>query len=151
MPEDLNAEIAGGLAEAGFASEKPTGSRWERTVEIVEAVVLAIVAVATAWSGYQAARWDGRQAELYGEASTVRVQADQQLTLGGQQKLLDVTTFNTWIEATNDNREDLALCMNGASARNSRWRSLRGSRPAHSRTQTFRPDRASCRSTSIRR
>src|SRR4029079_6501964 len=85
-----------------------TGSRWERTVEILEAVVLAIVAVATAWSGYQAARWDGRQAEFYGEASTMRVQADQQLTLGGQQKLLDVTTFNTWIEAQNDHRADLA-------------------------------------------
>jgi hypothetical protein len=109
MPEDLNSEIAGGLAEAGFAStEESTGSRWERTVEILEAVVLALVAVATAWSGYQAARWDGQQAELYGQASTMRVTADQQLTLGGQQKLLDVTTFNTWIEAKNDHRPDLA-------------------------------------------
>ena len=108
MPEDLNAEIAGGLAEAGLTPTPPTSSRWERTVEILEAVVLAIVAVATAWSGYQAARWDGRQAEFYGEASTMRVQADQQLTLGGQQKLLDVTTFNTWIEAQNDHRADLA-------------------------------------------
>ena len=38
----------------------------------------------------------------------MRVEADQQLTLGGQQKLLDVTTFNTWIEAKNDHRADLA-------------------------------------------
>ena len=108
MPEDLNAEIAGGLAEAGLASTPPTSSRWERLVEVLEAVVLAFVAVATAWSGYQATRWDGRQAEFYGEASTMRVEADQQLTLGGQQKLLDVTTFNTWIEAKNDHRADLA-------------------------------------------
>jgi hypothetical protein len=108
MPEDLNAEIAGGLAEAGVASAESSASRWERTVEILEAVVLAIVAVATAWSGYQAARWDGRQAEFYGEASTMRVEADQQLTLGGQQKLLDVTTFNTWIEAKNDHHPGLA-------------------------------------------
>jgi hypothetical protein len=108
MPEDLNAEIAGGLAEAGLASTESAGSRWERTVEILEAVVLALVAVATAWSGYQAARWDGQQAELYGQASTMRVTADQQLTLGGQQKLLDVTTFNTWIEAKNEHRPDLA-------------------------------------------
>ncbi len=108
MPEDLNAEVAGALADAGDASTDSTGSPWERRVEILEAVVLAIVAVATAWSGYQAARWDGRQAEFYGEASTMRVEADQQLTLGGQQKLLDVTTFNTWIEAKNDHRADLA-------------------------------------------
>jgi hypothetical protein len=47
---------------------------------MLEALLLAVVAVATAWSGYQAAKWDGRQAELYGEASTIRIDADQQLT-----------------------------------------------------------------------
>jgi len=108
MPEDLNAEVAGALADAADASTYATGSPWERRVEILEAVVLAVVAVATAWSGYQAARWDGRQAELYASASTTRVEADQLLTLGGQQKLLDVTTFNTWIEAKADQRQDLA-------------------------------------------
>jgi hypothetical protein len=107
MAENLNAEIAGGLSEAGSEPSGPTASRWERTVEILEAVVLAIVAVATAWSGYQAARWDGRQSELYAEASATRVQADQLLTLGGQQKLLDVTTFNTWITAKVNHHADL--------------------------------------------
>ena len=82
--------------------------RWERLVEILEACVLAVVAVATAWSGYQAARWDGRQAELYAMASTQRVEADQALTLGGQQRLLDVTTFNTWIQMQKEGRHGLA-------------------------------------------
>jgi len=107
MPEDLNIEIAGGLAEAGNPEPQPDKVRWERLVEILEAAVLAVVAVATAWSGYQAARWDGQQAELYGEASTMRVEADQLLTLGGQQKLLDVTTFNTWIQARAEGQKDL--------------------------------------------
>lgn len=106
MPEELNREIA----EALVASEsaRATETRWKQTVEIIEAALLAIVAVATAWSGYQAARWDGRQAELYGTSSTMRNEADQALTLGGQQRLLDVTTFNTWIEARNEGRDDLA-------------------------------------------
>jgi hypothetical protein len=108
MPEDLNAEIAGGLAEAGNPREQPDKLRWERFVEICEAVVLAIVAVATAWSGYQAAKWDGQQAERYGTASAIRIQADEQLTLGGQQKLLDVMTFNTWIQMKQQGREALA-------------------------------------------
>jgi hypothetical protein len=82
--------------------------RWERLVEICEAIVLAAVAVATAWSGYQAARWDGRQAERYGAASAIRIQADEQLTLGGQQKLLDVATLNTWIQAKKDGHEKVA-------------------------------------------
>jgi hypothetical protein len=56
----------------------------------------------------QAARWDGSQAELYGEASTIRIDADQQLTLGGRQRLLDVSTFNTWTEARNEGLTELA-------------------------------------------
>jgi len=71
------------------------------------AFLLAFVAIATAWSGYQAARWDGHEAELYAQASTIRVRADQVLTLGGQQRLLDVTTFNTWIEARFEGRTEL--------------------------------------------
>jgi len=108
MPEELNSEIAAGLAEASNRESRPERLRWERFVEISEAIVLATVAVATAWSGYQAAKWDGRQAERYGTASAIRIQADEQLTLGGQQKLLDVATFNTWIQAKQDGHEQLA-------------------------------------------
>ncbi len=108
MPEDLNVEIAGAIAEAGDAPAQSTKSRREWYVEILEAILLAVVAIATAWSGYQAARWDGRQAELYGEDAAIRIRADQLLTLGGQQRLLDVTTFNTWIEARNEGRTELA-------------------------------------------
>ncbi len=107
LPEDLNTEIAENLAaEDRVASAARTRS--DLIVEIAEAILLGIVAIATAWSGYQAARWDGRQAELYGRASTVRNQADQSLTLGGQQRLLDISTFNTWIEATSEGRDELA-------------------------------------------
>src|SRR5262245_18237184 len=108
MSEDLNAEIAAGLAEASDPEPGPEKLRWERFVEICEAIVLATVAVSTAWSGYQAAKWDGQQAERYGTASAIRIQADEQLTLGGQQKLLDVATFNTWIQMQQEGREGLA-------------------------------------------
>src|SRR5690242_9525287 len=55
-------------------------SRFE-TIEIIEAVILALVAVATAWSGYQAARWAGMRAENYAEASRLRVTAEGLATL----------------------------------------------------------------------
>jgi hypothetical protein len=108
MPEDLNVEIAGAIAEGGEAPAPAMRSRREGSVEILEAILLAVVAIATAWSGYQAARWDGREAELYAEDAALRVRADQLLTLGGQQRLLDVTTFNTWIEARFEKRTELA-------------------------------------------
>jgi hypothetical protein len=108
MPEDLNAEIAVGLAETGEERHERSGRRRDVIVETLEALLLAVVAVATAWSGYQAARWDGRQAELYGEDAAIRIRADQLLTLGGQQHLVDVSTFNTWIEATAEGKTELA-------------------------------------------
>jgi hypothetical protein len=107
VPEDLNTQIAENLA-ADDGRSSAARARSDLIVEIAEAVLLGIVAIATAWSGYQAARWDGRQAELYGRASTVRNQADQSFTLGGQQRLLDISTFNTWIEVTNEGHEELA-------------------------------------------
>jgi hypothetical protein len=109
MQDDLNIEIAGTLSEGKGKDPqvRPPKTGWEEVVEILEAFLLAFVAIATAWSGFQAARWDGRETELYAQASTIRVGADQILTLGGQQRLLDVTTFNTWIEARFEGRTEL--------------------------------------------
>ena len=60
---------------------------WDRgsLVEIGEAILLALVAVATAWTGYQAARWDGDSAKLYGTSSRIRIEATQADTRGGQE------------------------------------------------------------------
>lgn len=82
--------------------------RWEEFVEIVEVIILSIVVVATAWSGYQAARWDGRQAFLYGTSSRLRFEAESSETLGAEQQLQDITTFNTWIQAVQQGDEELA-------------------------------------------
>jgi len=108
VPEGMNVEVAHKLSEGPEGEESSERRHWVEFAEILEVIVLAMVAIATAWSGYQAARWDGRQAYLYGTASRMRIEADQALTLGGQQKLLDVTTFNTWIEAQRSGDEQLA-------------------------------------------
>jgi hypothetical protein len=105
VPEDQNIETAHKLSERRKDDES---NGWTGTLEILEVLLLAIVAVATAWSGYQAAKWDGAQAFDYGTSSRLRVQADAAATLGGQQKLLDVSTFNTWIQARQAGDEKLA-------------------------------------------
>lgn len=73
-------------------------SRLER-LEIFEAIVLAIVIIATAWSGYQAARWEGDEQLSYVHSTEVRVKASREESLGGEQRLLDQATFNTWLQA----------------------------------------------------
>jgi hypothetical protein len=93
----MNIEVAHKLHERTEDEPKEGRGGRERTLEIVEACLLAFVAIATAWSGYQATRWDGREAELYGMSSRLRITANQEATLGGQQRLYDITTFNAWV------------------------------------------------------
>jgi hypothetical protein len=82
-------------------------SRFE-AIEIIEAVILALVAVATAWSGYQAAKWAGTRAEQYAEASRLRVTAEGLATLAGQERIYDSDTFNNWLAAKLDDKEKAA-------------------------------------------
>jgi hypothetical protein len=101
VPEGANVDIAHDLVHhpAEEKDEEKKERRRVEVLEILEALLLAVVAVATAWSGYQSARWDGRSALYYGRASTYRTQANQLATQGGQQGLYDVVTFNTWAQA----------------------------------------------------
>ena len=58
--------------------------RTERRFRVITAIMLSIVAVATAWSGYQAARWGGLQSTKYAQASVLRVDLTRHSTLAGQ-------------------------------------------------------------------
>ena len=82
-------------------------SRFE-AIEIIEAVILALVAVATAWSGYQAAKWAGTRAEQYANASRLRVSAEGLATLAGQERIYDSDTFNSWLAAKLDGKAETA-------------------------------------------
>jgi hypothetical protein len=75
MPEQMNVEIAHKLIEREQVAKE--NRRWEEVIEILEVAVLALAAIATAWSGYQAAKGDGQQSVLYSDASVDRVQANR--------------------------------------------------------------------------
>ncbi len=96
MPENLTAEISHKLGET---EQQRKHERWETLIEVIEVLVLAVVAVATAWTGFQATKWDGRQAYLYGRASSYRFEADAASTYGGQELSADAGIFTAWLEA----------------------------------------------------
>ncbi len=111
MPDDMNTEIARALNERAIDEadeQEPRENRHEKVVEILEAVLLAVVAIATAWSGYQAAKWDGENAREYAIATKDRAVANRAWTLGGQQRLFDSTNFSTWLQARTDGQPQLA-------------------------------------------
>ena len=105
-----NVEFAHRIHESGHHGGGPRshGQEW---LEILEAVVLAAVAVLTAWSGYQAAKWDAQSAAAYAQASAVTVQAQEQQTLAGQEHLYDIITFDSWLEARHRGDESLAAAF----------------------------------------
>jgi hypothetical protein len=97
MPEagGSNIELANLLTERKESSQ----TFGHAILEIAEALVLAVVAIATAWSGYQAALWTGHQSELYGQASKLRVQAEGAATYANQERLYNASTVVEWLKA----------------------------------------------------
>jgi hypothetical protein len=85
-------------------------SRRAELIEICEAILLACVAIATAWSGYQTAKWDSRQAQLYGLSTKYRATENRAATRSGQQRLYDTTAFGFWLQTkAQGDREATAL------------------------------------------
>ena len=80
----------------------------ERWLEVISAIMLGLVAVATAWSGYQGARWGGLQTMKYSQATAKRVESTRAGTLAGQDRLFDVSLFDQWLDATYHDETALA-------------------------------------------
>jgi len=76
-------------------------------VELTEGFLLALVAVLTAWSGYQAALLNTDSAVSYCTAQSLRSQSQAASTLAGQQMLYDATTFSTWLLAADSGNQQL--------------------------------------------
>src|SRR5271163_4716344 len=106
MPEagGANLELVKYLSEY----EESRRSLRHLALEIIEALVLATVAIATAWSGYQAALWTGHQSELYGQASKLRVQAEGASNAANQERLYNASTVVEWLKAEAEGQKKLS-------------------------------------------
>jgi hypothetical protein len=110
MPEagEANIELAHELSHGhDHAGPHQTRERWHTIIEVLEVLVLAIVAVATAYSGFQAAKWDAEEAHRYGESSTLYTRAATERTAGVQVLAADAATFTAWLQAHHDNKPQL--------------------------------------------
>jgi hypothetical protein len=74
-------------------------TRSERVLELAAVLLLSITTLATAWSGYQAARWSGEQSQNYAKASTLRIKSQRASTAAGQFRIADLILFNNWLNA----------------------------------------------------
>jgi len=94
MPEHVHVHVPHELGEPGAATS--TRERW---LEVAAALLLSLATLGIAWSGYQAAKWSGLQAERYTQASTARSLANRASTIAEQQRTQDLLNFNRWLEA----------------------------------------------------
>ena len=77
-------------------------------VELAAAVLLSLAAVATAWSGYQATRWNGEQARTASTVNKTRLEAARTADLATSQTQVDVATFVAWADAYAQDDTELA-------------------------------------------
>jgi hypothetical protein len=68
-------------------------------LELVALLLLAFAAVATAWSSYQANRWNGEQAKTTSRVNATRIDAARAADLANAQTEVDVATFTQWVDA----------------------------------------------------
>ena len=93
------------LTQLKSEQEDPRIDRW---IEFLSAAILALAAVGTAWCGYQAARWGGKQAESFIEALAAQQNSIQQTNQAVLVQSLHVDLFVEWASAVSQDNQQLA-------------------------------------------
>lgn len=102
------------------AAKEATAARLDRRFELLEAILLALAAIFTAWSAFQATKWGGVQADNYSRAGAARTESVRASTRAGQLSVVDVNTFTSWLGALGAEERaglDSGLSEDGYSAR----------------------------------
>lgn len=92
-------------------SEPTKADRWATWESPLDAVLVAILAVASlvaAWSAYQAHHWAADQTSEYARSSKLRTEATRQSTRALQLTTIDTLTFTHYMDAVATNRTELA-------------------------------------------
>jgi hypothetical protein len=109
MPEGLSSsDLAGEITrhhsaaheredEASGSDDEPRSH--DRTLSVIEAVMLAIVALLAAYTGYASAKWNTESSVKLAQASAARTQANRAELDAQNLRNFDSTTFNTWFTA----------------------------------------------------
>jgi hypothetical protein len=99
VSEHVHQHVPEELQELGDAA---TGR--ERIFEVLAIVLLSAAAIGTAWSGYQAARWSGREAHNFALADTLHAKSTRAVIRAGEDRVRDLADFERWLhlETTGD-------------------------------------------------
>jgi hypothetical protein len=100
VPEGLSAsEVGKEIGEHGRHAPHAHGSRHDRLLSVTEALLLSLVAVLAAYSGFAAAKWSTESSIELARASALRTKANRADLEGLQIRTLDSVSFNAWFAA----------------------------------------------------
>jgi hypothetical protein len=101
VPEGLSAaEVGTEIAEHKKHDEADEeANEHDRWLSILEAVLLSLVAVLAAYSGYAAAKWSTDSSVTLAKASALRTKANRADIEGIVTRTLDSVSFNAWFTA----------------------------------------------------
>lgn len=73
-----------------------TGLDWR---ELAAVLLLAVTAVVTAWTGFQASKWGGAMSISFSEASSARIEAARLEGVANRKQTIQVSLFTQWLQA----------------------------------------------------
>jgi hypothetical protein len=84
-----------------FAPPPPAMVKHEPSerLDLYLTIVMSVAALATSWAGYQASLWSGDQASHGGTATALRTHSTRIFTRAGQERIVDVQLFTSWLNA----------------------------------------------------
>lgn len=78
------------------------------THELVAVILLSLVAVLTAWCGFQSTKWGGDSSVAFSEASSARIEASDYQSEARDARMVDISVFTQWVIAGADDDPTLA-------------------------------------------
>jgi len=100
MPEGLSTpEVAKQIGEHANQAEGAQPGGHDRRATVVEAALLAVVAVLAAYSGYAASKWSTESRLDLARASTERTEASTVTSVADTNRNFDSSTFSAWFTA----------------------------------------------------
>jgi len=99
VPEGLSATEVGKEIGQHAQHHREPGNRHDRALSIAEAVLLSIVTIAAAWSGYSAAKWSTESSLELNKATATRSKANRAFQGALTFRAQDAANFNAWFTA----------------------------------------------------
>lgn len=81
------------------ASPRPSHSS---THELIAVILLSLVAVLTAWCGFQSTKWGGDSSVEFSEASAARIEASDLEGQARDARMIDINLYTQWVLAGAD-------------------------------------------------